>query len=79
MIPGDVYQIERSKIWEFDDEFPIRNAFIPYLLYGIPCYIMKFFLQLFEFYGPVSPYLLIIPPRMVMCALSFLVDFSLAK
>lgn len=79
VVLGDVYKIKRSKIWEFDDEYPIRNSFIPYLLYGVPCYIMKVFLQIFQFHGPVSPYLLVIPPRIVMCVLSFLVDFSLAR
>lgn len=79
LVSGDVFKADRSQIWEFDLNFPIRNVVIPYVIYGIPCLLTKWVLTLLKITGPVSPYLLVIPPRLCICLLSFLVDYSLIK
>lgn len=76
---GDIFRAERATVWEFDDRLPIRNVVIPYVFYGIPCLLLKLILNAINFQGTVSPFILLVFPRLMMCLMSFCVDLSLIR
>lgn len=76
---GDIFRAERATVWEFDDRLPIRNIAIPYVFYGIPSVLLRLILHAISFQGTVSPYILLVFPRLMMCLMSFCVDLSLIR
>lgn len=79
---GDHFDIDVNKPWEFNSTFPIRTVLIPHITVGIPYSILKRLSQYTVFYLGISlksPYFLILFPRLLVCALSFISDYCLYK
>ncbi|XP_043284798.1 GPI mannosyltransferase 4 [Venturia canescens] len=82
VIAGDHFDIDVYKPWEFNVTFPVRTALIPQLTVGIPFSIINILSPYYSyFFGKFlkTPHVLIIVPRLMMCCLSFLSDYSLYK
>ena len=80
VVVGDVFQTETTRTWEFNSTAPIRSMTINMLVFGTPLYLLKFldfFLSLTIGWSIVTPYLVMIIPRLTMLCLSFLVDWIL--
>lgn len=79
---GRFFAVEANKPWEFTTQFPIRSITLPYFLLGFAYQILLILnriTQQFLFVDIVKPYTLIIFPRLLICLLSFLVDYSIYK
>ncbi|XP_063993166.1 GPI mannosyltransferase 4 [Diachasmimorpha longicaudata] len=82
VIAGDRFDISVNKPWEFNTTFPIRSSLIPQVIIGVPYTILNILAPYFSHYFQISlrtPYLLVVLPRLVICALSFVTDYSLYK
>ncbi|KAK9306618.1 hypothetical protein QLX08_002801 [Tetragonisca angustula] len=82
VISGDHFDIDINKPWEFNSTFPIRTVLIPQITVGIPYSILKRLSQYTVFYLGISlksPYFLVLFPRLLVCALSFISDYCLYK
>ncbi|XP_012259595.2 GPI mannosyltransferase 4 [Athalia rosae] len=82
VVAGEYFDIDVYKPWEFNTTFPIRSITIPYLTVGIPYAILNR-LSPYSFYifGTTlkSPYFLLVFPRLLICAISFISDYCLYK
>ena len=69
---GDVLEYKHFRTWEFNETFPVRTVSFPYIFSGLPFYLLK------KVFGPtfISSTMLITTPRLVMTALSLIIDFS---
>lgn len=79
---GEIFDVDFKKPWEFNHTQPIRSVLIPYLTVGMPYKLLKCLDELSRYYFDISliiPYFLIVFPRILLCMLSFLVDYSLYK
>lgn len=79
---GDHFDIDVYKPWEFNATFPVRTAFIPQFMVGLPYAILKRLSSYtFYFFGLSlkGPYFFVLFPRLFMCTLSFLSDYFLYK
>ncbi|XP_043492905.1 GPI mannosyltransferase 4 [Polistes fuscatus] len=82
VISGDRFDIDIYKPWEYNTTFPIRTIFIPQILVGTSYSFLKFLSPYgFNLFGTslISPYYLIVFPRLFMCILSFVSDYCLYK
>lgn len=78
----DVFDLEVHRPWEFNVTFPIRSVLLPKILYGVPYIFLATFtpdLQDLLGWDIRTPYVMLIIPRLVTCALSFVTDFCLYK
>lgn len=74
--------MEVVRTWEFKSTFPIRSIALPIFLIKLPYNILRFFnVYTGHFLGLnlLTSYAVLIVPRLTMCALSFLNDYSLYK
>lgn len=82
VISGDRFDIDVYKPWEFNATFPIRTIFIPQMIVGTSYALLKF-LSPYAFYifgtTLISPYYLLVFPRLFICILSFVSDYCLYK
>ena len=70
----DIFQINSTVTWEWNKEFPVRSPVSAFLTSGIPFLFMKILSK----YINLSPYLLLIFPRIFMTLFSLLsFDFPL--
>lgn len=75
-------QVQVDKPWEFNVTFPIRSVTLPYLTIGSSFQLLKFFDMFLSYYLGLNlfkSYFILVFPRLLMCGLSFLVDWSLYK
>lgn len=82
VISGDHFDIDVYKPWEFNATFPIRTAFVPQLVVGLPYAVLKRLSTYTVHFVGLSlkgPYCFVLFPRLFMCALSFLSDYFLYK
>ncbi|XP_050499486.1 GPI mannosyltransferase 4 [Diabrotica virgifera virgifera] len=82
VLAGKIFDVQCSPPWEFNVTTPIRSMTIPYFTIGIPYGIMRNFNALSKQYlnqALLTPYMLLIVPRILMCLCSFLVDYCLYK
>lgn len=82
MIVGEEFQLEHTKTWEFNSTFPIRSMVIPYFLYKVPMDLLKLlaiYVRYFVGIDICTPYAIFIFPRLIMCLVSFINDWSLYK
>ncbi|XP_075221500.1 phosphatidylinositol glycan anchor biosynthesis class Z isoform X2 [Lycorma delicatula] len=82
VVAGDIFNVESSRPWEFNSTFPVRSIVIPYVFVGLPLFVLKNispFINLWFDCNIVTPYLVLILPRLVCCLLSFLTDYSLYR
>lgn len=74
--------MEVVRTWEFKPTFPIRSIALPLFLIKLPYNILRFlniYSQYFFGLNLLTSYVVLIVPRLTMCALSFVNDFSLYK
>lgn len=68
--------------WEFNATAPIRSVAIFYfsigLLYRL-ANVFEHFLKAYSTFSIITPYFLVVGPRLLMCTLSFFVDITLYK
>ena len=82
VISGDVFHLDVNRTWEFNVTSPIRSMTLPLTLFGSPLFLYKgvnallFHHTGFNF---VTPYMVYIVPRLVMLALSFVIDYCVYK
>ncbi|KAJ8957814.1 hypothetical protein NQ318_001810 [Aromia moschata] len=82
VLAGKFMDVECSPPWEFNATFPIRSMAIPYFTIGMSYKVLNginYILKVYLGTPVVTPYLLLIIPRLLMCLLSFLVDYALYK
>lgn len=82
LFTGDVFGTEVSLPWEFNKTFPIRSIPVVYITTLIPLTLLKTVSQFLEMYTGINlltPYMLLVTPRLVMCLLSFVSDYCLFK
>ncbi|XP_046674353.1 GPI mannosyltransferase 4-like [Homalodisca vitripennis] len=82
IVTEDIFDVEASRPWEFNVTKPIRSAALPYLYAGLPLFVLKCvapFIKLWFEYDMVTPYFLVVIPRLTCCLLSFLNDLCLFK
>lgn len=80
LFPGEQFGLEHTRTWEFNATFPIRSSVVPSILFGIPLNLFKIITVYFYYYFEFdmrTTYVLIVFPRLIMCALSFVNDWSL--
>lgn len=74
--------MEHQRTWEFNSSFPIRSIFVPYILYKIPLSMFRIVSAYLNFYLDIdlrTTYALLMFPRAIMCAISFVNDWSLYR
>lgn len=79
-IPGDIFELDVSRPWEFNTTFPLRSVVLPFVTVGVPCQLLKWlsvFTRLWLGRELVTPYILLVLPRLVSCTLSLICDFCL--
>lgn len=77
---GEEYNLEHTRTWEFNSTFPIRSIALPYIVYKIPLNVFRLLSAYARHFFDIdlrSTYALLVFPRTVMCALSFVNDWSL--
>ena len=78
VVVGDVFQTETTRTWEFNSTAPLRSMTVNMLIFGTPLYLVKlldWFLSLTVGWTIISPYVVMVVPRLTMLCLSFLVDW----
>uniref|UniRef100_A0A8D8YRR3 Mannosyltransferase n=1 Tax=Cacopsylla melanoneura TaxID=428564 RepID=A0A8D8YRR3_9HEMI len=78
VVIGDIFNVENSKPWEFKVSYPVRSIAPIYLVLGAPLFILKLLADWFQL-NVTTPYILLVVPRLVFCALSFVTDFSIYR
>ncbi|XP_044261351.1 GPI mannosyltransferase 4 [Tribolium madens] len=79
---GKAFHVENNIPWEFNATFPVRSVTIPYFTIGMVyklANIVEYFLKQYSTLSIITPYLVVVGPRLLMCTLSFLVDTILYK
>ncbi|PSN33686.1 GPI mannosyltransferase 4 [Blattella germanica] len=82
VVAGDVFDIETNRPWEFNTTFPIRSVALPYFVTGVPYSCLKFiapFIKLWFDINIKTPYLMLVLPRLFVCLISFVTDYSLYR
>ncbi|XP_039278397.1 GPI mannosyltransferase 4 isoform X3 [Nilaparvata lugens] len=82
VVAGSSLGVESNAPWEFNSTFPVRSITSPFLVVGVPLILLRTIsiFHMFWFgYGFVTPYTVLVLPRLVCCLLSFLTDYSLYR
>ena len=70
---GDILGIQTTRTWEFNETFPVRSILFPYVLTGLPFWLLK--VAASEAFN-ISAEALLVLPRLALCAFSLMIDFS---
>lgn len=68
--------------WEFNSTNPARSISVPFIINGLPIYLLRIINPLFEYLWDrniINPYTILVFPRLAICLSSFLIDHSLYK
>eukprot|EP00095_Tigriopus_kingsejongensis_P005195 maker-scaffold321_size207582-snap-gene-1.32 protein:Tk05195 transcript:maker-scaffold321_size207582-snap-gene-1.32-mRNA-1 annotation:"gpi mannosyltransferase 4" len=79
VVSGDVFHTQVERTWEFNVTSPIRSMVVPTLLFGTPLQGLKGVNALVYYYTGwtlISAYWMLVVPRLVCVALSFVVDYT---
>ncbi|XP_039449809.1 GPI mannosyltransferase 4 [Culex pipiens pallens] len=82
VVAGDEYGLDVRRTWEFDKSFPIRSMVIPFLGLKIPFGVLRFVSMYTRYFLGINlrgSYVMLVFPRLIMVALSFVNDWSLAQ
>ncbi|XP_053687746.1 GPI mannosyltransferase 4 [Sabethes cyaneus] len=82
VMAGDEYGLEVTRTWEFNSTFPIRSIAIPYFGLKLPFSLLRFVSLYTRYYWGINlrgSYVMLVFPRLLMVALSFVNDWSLRK
>lgn len=77
---GEEYGLEHTRTWEFNSTFPLRSVALPYIIYRIPLNLFRVLSAYAKHFLDIdlrTTYVLLVFPRLIMCALSFVNDWSL--
>ncbi|XP_037950228.1 GPI mannosyltransferase 4-like [Teleopsis dalmanni] len=80
VIAGDHFQLEHTRTWEFNNTLPVRSITLPFLLLRVPWSFYEFIatvLQNATHIKLLHSYIYLVFPRLIMCCLSFINDWSL--
>ncbi|XP_070507588.1 GPI mannosyltransferase 4 [Chironomus tepperi] len=80
VISGEVFELEHTRTWEFNSTMPIRSYAIPFFYLKIPMVVLKFILMFTKMLLGVdllTSYIILIFPRIIICLISFLNDYSI--
>lgn len=78
LFTGNVFRTDVTVPWEYNATFPLRSIPVMYIITSLPLS----FLHLFsKFFGSevLTPYLVLVLPRLTICLLSFISDFCLYR
>lgn len=79
---GDAFDLEHTRTWEFNSTTPIRSIALPYLVYKIPMNIFRMLAMYVRYFlniNIITSYTILVFPRLVMCLISFVNDWSLYR
>ncbi|XP_055905436.1 GPI mannosyltransferase 4 [Eupeodes corollae] len=79
---GEHFQLEHIRSWEFNSTFPLRSVAVSLITLKIPLNLLEIIaVNLRGFFGIdiICSYTYLVFPRLVMCILSFVNDWSLYK
>uniref|UniRef100_A0A336MMM5 Mannosyltransferase n=1 Tax=Culicoides sonorensis TaxID=179676 RepID=A0A336MMM5_CULSO len=82
VMAGDEFKIDTIRTWEYNRTFPIRSAAIPFIYLRVPLNIYNLISRYLYYYFNLDmkcSYWLLVFPRIIMCAISFINDFCLFK
>ncbi|KAK9505193.1 hypothetical protein O3M35_009298 [Rhynocoris fuscipes] len=82
VLNGDIFGVASSRPWEFNSTFPVRSIALPSLVVGLPLFILRCiapFISLWFDIQALTPYALLVTPRIACCLLSFIVDYCLYR
>lgn len=82
MFSGKILDVQYSPPWEFNVTSPIRSMTIPTFTVGLSYVFLRNFNGLAKVFlnqALLTPYMLLIVPRLLMCFFSFGVDYCLYK
>lgn len=71
MYLGDILDFDTVRTWEWNSTCPIRNIIAPYIISGLPMYLLKY-LKVTFLIDFISPYTLLTFPRLLTCVFSFI-------
>ena len=71
-VVGDMLSIKHLRTWEFQTDHPIRSMLSPIIISSFLCFLKYLYI-------PLSPYLLLVLPRLMFTLLSFVVDLCIYK
>ncbi|XP_076323742.1 phosphatidylinositol glycan anchor biosynthesis class Z [Tachypleus tridentatus] len=77
IMAGNIFGMNTTTAWEFNNSFPIRSITFPYIIAGIPYICLKTLSDLFSFVP--SGYVMVVLPRLIITLFSFLHDWWLYK
>ncbi|XP_010957601.2 GPI mannosyltransferase 4 [Camelus bactrianus] len=72
----DVLGIEAARPWEFHPSSPCRTVVFPLLTSGSAFWLLRLWEESGAWPGPVSGYVLLVGPRLLLTALSFALDMA---
>ncbi|XP_041975581.1 GPI mannosyltransferase 4 [Aricia agestis] len=82
IIAGDIFGVDVARTWEFNPKFPIRNIFVPKMIFGPPFHFIRIVNPYTKYYFSLdlkTPYFLLTIPRIFICFLSLINDYCLYK
>uniref|UniRef100_H2YHV1 Mannosyltransferase n=1 Tax=Ciona savignyi TaxID=51511 RepID=H2YHV1_CIOSA len=79
IMAGDLLDIASYRTWEWDSSKPARNIVFPLVSSGIPYMVMRYLSGIFGSQNIITPYTLLLGPRLWMTTLSFVVDYLIYR
>ncbi|XP_036099043.1 GPI mannosyltransferase 4 [Molossus molossus] len=76
VMAGDILGVEATRPWEFHPSSSCRTVVFPLLTSGSAFWLLRFWEELGLWPGPVSGYVLLVGPRLLLTALSFALDMA---
>ncbi|KAG6441834.1 hypothetical protein O3G_MSEX002068 [Manduca sexta] len=82
VMAGDILTVDVARTWEFNPNFPIRNIFVPKMIFGPPLHLIRLTNPFTKHYLNIdlrTPYYLLVIPRVFICLLSLINDYCLYR
>ncbi|XP_011189983.2 GPI mannosyltransferase 4 [Zeugodacus cucurbitae] len=82
VMTGDHFQLEHVRTWEFNNTMPLRSITLQFVLLRVPWSFLEFFALYTRRYLDIEllqSYTYLVFPRLIMCALSFINDWSMYR
>ncbi|XP_031633791.1 GPI mannosyltransferase 4 isoform X2 [Contarinia nasturtii] len=79
---GEEFKLEHTRTWEFNNTMPIRSMALPLVIYRLTLNVYGFLAMYVQFltgWQICTPYAIFVVPRLIMCLISFVSDWSLYK
>lgn len=79
---GEEFLLDHTRTWEFNSTNPIRSITVPYFVYKIPLNLYRLlamYVRYFIGFDILTPYMIFVVPRLMMCCISFVNDWSLYR